>query len=101
MEQPAGARTMRDYYFLLMPVLIGIGVVLLGRAFAIYPLSLIFARSSLRLTARHRHILVWGGLRGALALALSLRLYATPQSFCNPTKSPLNWSRSQLPIPST
>jgi CPA1 family monovalent cation:H+ antiporter len=62
------------YYSLLLPVVIGIGVVLISRAFAIYPLSLIFVRSSLRLTARHQHILVWGGLRGALALALSLGL---------------------------
>jgi monovalent cation:H+ antiporter, CPA1 family len=28
----------------------------------------------LRLESRHQHILFWGGLRGALALALSLSL---------------------------
>jgi CPA1 family monovalent cation:H+ antiporter len=66
----------RNYYFLLLPVLVGSGIVLLGRAFAIYPLCLMFSRSSLRLSARHQHILVWGGLRGALALALSLGLPA-------------------------
>ena len=47
---------------------------LIGRALAIYPLSLVFLRSSLRLKLRHQHILFWGGLRGALALALALGL---------------------------
>ncbi|HEX3143164.1 MAG TPA: cation:proton antiporter, partial [Pyrinomonadaceae bacterium] len=50
------------------------GVVLSGRALAIYPLSLVFFRSALRLKLRHQHILFWGGLRGALALALALGL---------------------------
>ena len=66
----------RDYSFLRLPVLIAIVVVLVGRALAIYPLSLIFMRSSLRITARHQHILFWGGLRGALGLALALGLPA-------------------------
>lgn len=64
----------RDYFFVLWPVLIAIVVVIAGRALAIYPLSLLFMRSSLRITARHQHILFWGGLRGALALALALGL---------------------------
>jgi CPA1 family monovalent cation:H+ antiporter len=64
----------RDYYFVLLPVLIAIVVVIAGRALAIYPLALLFVRSSLRITARHQHILFWGGLRGALALALALGL---------------------------
>lgn len=66
----------RDYSFVRLPVLIAIVVVLVGRALAIYPLSLIFMRSSLRITARHQHILFWGGLRGALGLALALGLPA-------------------------
>jgi monovalent cation:H+ antiporter, CPA1 family len=64
----------RDYSFVLLPVLIAIIVVILGRALAIYPLALLFIRSSLRITRRHQHILFWGGLRGALALALVLGL---------------------------
>jgi CPA1 family monovalent cation:H+ antiporter len=64
----------RDYSFVLLPVLIAIIVVILGRALAIYPLALLFIRSSLRITRRHQHILFWGGLRGALALALALGL---------------------------
>jgi len=57
-----------------LPILIAILVVLLGRAAAIYPLSLIFERSKLKVERNHQHILFWGGLRGALALALALGL---------------------------
>ena len=49
-------------------------LVTLGRAAAIYPCCLLFMHSSLRVSARHQHILFWGGLRGALALALALGL---------------------------
>jgi monovalent cation:H+ antiporter, CPA1 family len=48
--------------------------VMLGRAAAVYPCCLLFARSRLRVTPRHQHVLFWGGLRGALALALALAL---------------------------
>ena len=48
--------------------------VLLGRAIAIYALSPLFSRSNLRVTVHHQHALFWGGLRGALALALALGL---------------------------
>jgi monovalent cation:H+ antiporter, CPA1 family len=59
---------------LWLPVLVAIALVTLGRAVAIYPLCALFARGRLRLESRHQHILFWGGLRGALALALSLAL---------------------------
>lgn len=49
-------------------------VVMIGRAAAIYPLSLLFERSKLKIERNHQHILFWGGLRGALALALALGL---------------------------
>lgn len=45
---------------------------LAGRAVAIYPLSALYARSKLAITGMTRHILFWGGMRGALALALAL-----------------------------
>ena len=45
-----------------------------GRALAIYPLSALFSRSALQISLNHQHILFWGGLRGALALALALGL---------------------------
>ena len=64
----------QDYGFVLLPALIAIVIVILGRALAIYPLSLLFARSKLRIKSPHQHILFWGGLRGALALALALGL---------------------------
>jgi CPA1 family monovalent cation:H+ antiporter len=51
---------------------IAIGLVLVGRMATVYPLSLLFVRSKLRIDARYQVVLVWGGLRGALALALAL-----------------------------
>jgi CPA1 family monovalent cation:H+ antiporter len=59
---------------LWVPVLFAIALVTLGRAAAIYPLCAIFARSRHKVNMRHQHVLFWGGLRGALALALSLSL---------------------------
>jgi CPA1 family monovalent cation:H+ antiporter len=56
------------------PVLVAIVLVMLGRAVAIYPLCALFSRSRLKVDSRHQHILFWGGLRGALALALALAL---------------------------
>ena len=55
-------------------ILIAVIIVTLGRALAIYPLSLLFDRSKLRIEMKHQHVLFWGGLRGALALALALGL---------------------------
>jgi CPA1 family monovalent cation:H+ antiporter len=57
-----------------VPAVAAILLVTLGRAAAIYPCCLLFAWSRLRVAPRHRHILFWGGLRGALALALALGL---------------------------
>lgn len=56
------------------PASIVILIVMVGRAAAVYPCCLIFARSRLRVSAAHQHVLFWGGLRGALALALALGL---------------------------
>ena len=56
------------------PVLIAVLFVLIGRALAVYPICLLFLRMELRVTLLHQHALVWGGLRGALALALALGL---------------------------
>ena len=58
------------------PTLLGISLVVLSRAFAVYPCCLLFSRSRMRVSRRHQHILFWGGLRGALALALALALPA-------------------------
>jgi CPA1 family monovalent cation:H+ antiporter len=56
------------------PVLLAIALVTLGRAVAIYPVCAVFSRSRLHVDLRHQHVLFWGGLRGALALALALSL---------------------------
>lgn len=55
-------------------ILIGIVAVVISRAIAVYPCSLLFSRSSLRIELPHQHVLFWGGLRGALALALALAI---------------------------
>jgi CPA1 family monovalent cation:H+ antiporter len=57
-----------------VPVLVAILLVLLSRAVAVYPCCGLFVRTKLRVTMRHQHLLFWGGLRGALALALALSL---------------------------
>lgn len=54
--------------------LAAIVLVTVGRAFAIYPFAALFMRTKLRLQMKHQHVLFWGGLRGALALALALGL---------------------------
>jgi CPA1 family monovalent cation:H+ antiporter len=58
-------------------LLTSVVVVLLGRGLAIYPLSLLFLRSRWTISLREQHVLWWGGLRGALALALALSMPPT------------------------
>lgn len=53
---------------------IAIVLMLAGRIAAVYPICSLFARSALKVDARYQHVLVWGGLRGALALALALAI---------------------------
>jgi CPA1 family monovalent cation:H+ antiporter len=53
------------------------GLVIAGRALAVYACCGLFRWSpGLRVSLAHQHVLVWGGLRGALALALALGLPA-------------------------
>lgn len=47
-------------------------IVLIGRALSVYPLCLPFNWSRWAIPAADQHVLWWGGLRGALALALVL-----------------------------
>jgi len=67
----------QNFTALWLSAVAAIALVTLGRALAIYPCCLLFSRSSLRVSAKHQHILFWGGLRGAVALALALGLPAT------------------------
>ena len=53
-----------------------IGLALLGRAVAVYPICLAFIRSRWAIPLNQQHLMWWGGLRGALALALALALPA-------------------------
>lgn len=55
---------------------VAILVSLLGRLVAVYPISVLFSRSAICIPAGYQHVLFWGGLRGALALALALALPA-------------------------
>ena len=58
-------------------LLVSVALVLLGRGLAVYPLSLLFLRSRWAISLREQHVLWWGGLRGALGLALALSLPQT------------------------
>jgi len=56
---------------------VAILLVLAGRGLSIYPLSAMFRWSHWRLPYSFQHVLFWGGLRGALALALALAVPPT------------------------
>jgi CPA1 family monovalent cation:H+ antiporter len=64
----------QNFVAIWLPAIIAIALVTLGRAVAIFPCCLLFARTLHRVTWKHQSILFWGGLRGALALALALGL---------------------------
>jgi monovalent cation:H+ antiporter, CPA1 family len=59
-------------------LVVAIGLLLVARASTVYPLCLLFRFSTWAIPMREQHVLWWGGLRGALALALALAL---PPSF--------------------
>jgi CPA1 family monovalent cation:H+ antiporter len=56
---------------------VAILLVLAGRGLSVYPLAGLFHWSRWRLKPSFQHTLFWGGLRGALALALALAVPAT------------------------
>lgn len=60
----------------VVPILWAILAVLVARALVVYLLSIPISRLSEGIPVRWRHILFWGGLRGAIALALALALPA-------------------------
>ncbi len=57
----------------LYGVVVGVASTQLGRAF-IYPLCYIAGKAGECIPVRWQHLLFWGGLRGALAMALSLAI---------------------------
>ena len=61
----------------LLPGSIAVVITLFARAASVYPLCALFRRGEKRIERAHQHVLFWGGLRGALALALALGLPET------------------------
>ena len=62
----------QDFGKSAIAIVVAIIAVILARAIAIYPISALYSRSRWKLDREHQHIMFWGGLRGALALALAL-----------------------------
>ena len=60
-----------------MALALAVALTLAGRAVSVYSLCLPFAKSKLAISLPHQHVLFWGGMRGALALALALSLPGT------------------------
>jgi CPA1 family monovalent cation:H+ antiporter len=67
----------QDFKSASISIVVAIIAVIAGRAFAVYPVSAMFAGSALRIEGKQQHVLFWGGLRGALALALALGIPET------------------------
>jgi Na+:H+ antiporter len=65
---------LQSFKAFIISAIVAILLVTLARALAIYPCCLLFSRSKSRVSYPHQHILFWGGLRGALGLALALGL---------------------------
>lgn len=64
----------QDFTAVLWPAAAAILLVLLARAATVYPVCRLFAGTRQAVSMPHQHVLFWGGLRGALALALALGL---------------------------
>lgn len=66
-----------EFFHAWRPTLLAVGTVLLGRVLCVYGLIPISNLFSFKIPLRWQHILVAGGIRGALALALALSLDTT------------------------
>lgn len=70
----------REAEMSILPVLeaaaVAVALSFVGRAAAIYPIAALFRRGPRSLPPGFQHVLWWGGLKGALALALALALPA-------------------------
>ena len=68
--------TRQNLHAFWYPSLMVILLTILGRALTVYFCCGLFANSPLRVSRPHQHVMFWGGLRGALSLALALGLPA-------------------------
>jgi CPA1 family monovalent cation:H+ antiporter len=59
------------------PIALAVGAVLLSRALVVYGLSAVLNFRRPRVSWPYKHVLFWGGLRGAIGLALVLSLPVT------------------------
>lgn len=59
------------------PIVWAIGAVILARVIVVYGLNLLSRRFAEPVSLRWQHVMSWGGLRGALSLALALSLPAS------------------------
>lgn len=64
----------------LGPIGVAVAAVLLSRALVVYGLTWLSNRRRPRIPLRYQHVQYWGGLRGAISLALALSL---PASFAD------------------
>ena len=62
----------QDFGRSMLAIGVAIIAVIIARAVAIYPISALYSKSKWKIDSEHQHIMFWGGLRGALALALAL-----------------------------
>ena len=69
-----------------------IALSLAGRAVAVYPVCLAFARTRWAIPLNQQHLMWWGGLRGALALALALSCLPTCRGATTFSSRPSPWS---------
>lgn len=67
-----------DYRAYLLPSLLAVVLVLVSRAVVIYGLAPVVSKLERHVPFAWRHIAFWGGLRGALAIAMALSL---PEGF--------------------
>lgn len=63
-----------DLHIALMPILLGIATVVIGRALAVYPMLWLVNKTGLERPIPHNwmHLLAWGSLRGSLAVIMVL-----------------------------
>ena len=66
-----------DLFHAWQATLLGIGAALLGRVLSVYTLTPVSNLFGETIPLAWKPVLVWGGLRGALALALALSLQRT------------------------